>query len=174
MVRKVLFSVLQQQTLDDENLNTIFCEVEAILNDRPITKVSEDVNDLEALTPNHILLLKGSPVLAPGAFEESDLYIRKRWRQVQYLSDLFWKRWSREYLPLLQERQKWSKPQRNYTTGDIVVVMDHASPRGSWILGRVTNTFPDKDGLVRALQLKTKSGQLQRPISKIFLLQEAV
>lgn len=174
MVRKVLFSVLQQQTLDDENLETIFCEVEAILNDRPITGVSDDVKDLEPLTPNHILSLKGKPVLPPGAFQPGDLYIRRRWRQVQYLSDLFWKRWTREYLPLLQERQKWSKPRRSFTIGDIVVVMDHTAPRSSWILGRIVNTYPDKNGLVRAVQLKTKTGQLDRPISKIFLLQEAV
>nr|XP_054607751.1 uncharacterized protein LOC129167238 [Nothobranchius furzeri] len=174
MVRKVLFSVLQQQSLDDENLQTFLCEVEAILNDRPITKVSDEANDLEALTPNHILLLKGSPILAPGVFEERDCYIRKRWKQVQYLADLFWKRWTREYLPLLQERQKWSKPQRNFTVGDVIVVMDHTAPRGSWILGRIINTYPDKNGLVRAVQLKTKTGQLERPISKICLLQAAV
>ena len=59
MVRKVLNSILHQQHLDDEGLQTLLCEVEAILNDRPITKASEDPNDLEPLTPNHILLLKG-------------------------------------------------------------------------------------------------------------------
>lgn len=148
--------------------------MEAILNDRPITKVSDDVNDLEALTPNHILLLKGKPILAPGLFQESDLYIRRRWRQVQYLSDLFWKRWTREYLPLLQERQRWIKPQRSFTRGDIVVVMDQTAPRGSWLMGRVTKAYPDKKGLVRAVQLKTKTGLLERPIAKLFLLQEAV
>lgn len=174
MIRKVLSSVLQQQIVDDESLNTILCEVEAILNDRPITGVSEDVNDLEPLTPNHILLLKGKPTLPPGVFQQSDQYVRRRWRQVQYLSDLFWKRWTREYLPLLQERQKWSEPRRSFAVGDVVVVMDNTAPRGSWILGRIINTYPDKNGLVRIVKLKTKTGQLERPISKIFLLQEAV
>ncbi|KAI2645305.1 Gag-Pol polyprotein [Labeo rohita] len=174
MVKRVLHSALQQQLLDDESLPTILCEIEAILNDRPITKVSDDINDLEALTPNHILLLKGKPSLAPGLFQESDLYIRRQWRQVQYLSDLFWKRWIREYLPLLQERQKWTKPRRNFVTGDIVIVMDHNTPRGSWVMGRVIRTYPDKKGFVRSVQLKTKTGQVERPISKLFLLQEAV
>ena len=36
-VKKVLHSILKQQSLDDEALQTAFCEVEAILNDRPIT-----------------------------------------------------------------------------------------------------------------------------------------
>lgn len=46
MIRKILTSVLQQQTLDDEGFHTVLCEVEAILNDHPITKTSDDPNDL--------------------------------------------------------------------------------------------------------------------------------
>ena len=45
MVRRILTSVLCQQTLNDEGFHTVLCEVEAILNDRPITKLSEDPND---------------------------------------------------------------------------------------------------------------------------------
>ena len=47
--------------------------------------------DLEALTPNHLLLLKTQPVLPPGLFVKEDLYIKRRWKQVQYMADLFWK-----------------------------------------------------------------------------------
>ena len=118
LVRGVLSSVPHQQKLDDDGLHTVFCEVEAILNDRSITKLSEDANDLEPLTPNHLLLLRGKPALPPGAFEPHDLYVRRRWRQVQYLSDLFWKRWIWEYLPLLQERQKLNKRKRSLKAGD--------------------------------------------------------
>ncbi|KAK0144648.1 hypothetical protein N1851_016990 [Merluccius polli] len=109
LVRRVLSSVLHQQKLDDDGLHTLFCEVEAIFNDRPITKLSEDANDLEPLTHNHLLLLRGKPALPPGVFEHHDLYMRRRWRQVQYLSDHFWKKWIWEYLPVLQERQKWNE-----------------------------------------------------------------
>ncbi len=60
MVRQILCSILQHHTLDDEELQTLFCEVESILNSRPITTLSDDHHDLEPLTPNHILLLKSS------------------------------------------------------------------------------------------------------------------
>jgi len=56
----------------------IFCEIESILNDRPITKLSDDPNDLESLTPNHLLLLKGEPALPLGVFEPHDQYVRRR------------------------------------------------------------------------------------------------
>jgi len=44
--------------LDDEGLQTLCCEVEAILNSRPLTQVSGDPSDMEALTPKHLLLLR--------------------------------------------------------------------------------------------------------------------
>ena len=169
MIRKVLHSALRQQTLDDEGFHTVLCEAEAILNDRPITKLSEDPNDLEALTPNHLLLMKGKPALPPGLFDKNDLYAKRRWKQIQYISDLFWKRWIREYLPLLQERQKWIKKRRCFIPGDVVVVMDSTTPRGSWILGKVIKTFPDKKGLVRVVQLQTKTNIIERPVTKICL-----
>lgn len=171
-VKRVLSSVLRQQKLDDDGLHTVFCEVESILNDRPITKLSDDPNDLEPLTPNHLLLLKGKPALPPGVFEPHDLYVRKRWKQVQYLSDLFWKRWLREYLPLLQERQKWNQKKRSLVAGDIVVIMDSSAPRGSWALGKVLEVFPDKCGLVRSVKLQTKTSIIERPITKLCLLHE--
>ena len=174
MVRRILSSVLQQQRLDGDGLKTVMCEAEAILNDRPITKLSDDPNDLEPLTPNHILLMKGRSSLPPGLFEPHDLYVKRRWRQVQYtcISDLFWKRWVREYLPLLQERQKWNQERRNLKPGDIVVIMDATVPRGSWPLGRVLKAFQDKRGLVRSVRLQTKSSIIECPVTKLCLLYE--
>lgn len=55
-LKRILFSVTKQQTLDDESLLTVMCEVEMILNSRPLTTISDDPNDLEPLTPNQLLL----------------------------------------------------------------------------------------------------------------------
>ncbi|KAJ8418739.1 hypothetical protein AAFF_G00002380 [Aldrovandia affinis] len=101
------------------------------------------------------------------------MYTKKRWKQVQYLSDLFWTRWTREYLPLLQERQKWSTPRRNFATGDVVLLVDSTSPRNSWLLGRVVETLPDSSGVVRRVKIKTKTNVLERPVNKLCLLEEA-
>ena len=164
---------MKEQPLDEEGLHTLLCEAEAVINSRPITKASSDLNDLEALTPNHLLLLKVKPVLPPGVFQKDDQYANRRWRQVQYLADVFWKRWCKEYLPQLQERQRWSRPGRNFCVGDVVLIVDETSPRNSWPLGRIVETFPDSKGLVRQVKVKTKSNELCRPITKLCLLQEA-
>lgn len=173
-VKKILFSVIKQQVLDDETLQTFFCEVEAILNDRPITPSSDDPNDLEALTPNHLLQLKAKPILPPGLFRKDDLYTRRRWKQVQYIADLFWSRWVKEYLPLLQERHKWRKPRRNFAVGDVVLIIDESAPRNSWPIGRITKVIADSKGFVRRVHIKTRTNELERPISKICFLLESL
>ena len=58
LFKKILNSVVRQQTLDVESLTTFMCEVENIINNRPLTAVSNDVKDLQPLTPNMHLCLK--------------------------------------------------------------------------------------------------------------------
>ena len=171
-VRKILQALLREQITDDESLATLMCEVESIMNSRPITTVSSDPNDNEPLTPNHILLLKSEVSLPPGLFNREDSLSRRRWRQVQYLADLFWRRWSKEFLPLLQLRQKWVKPKRNLAVGDVVLVSTEAWHRNSWPLGRIVETFPDKRGFVRQVRVRTKSAVYERPVDKLCLLVE--
>ena len=173
-VRKVLNALAREQVLDDEGLSTFMCEAGSIVNSRPLTKVSDDVRDLEPLTPNHLLLCRYSQSFPSGIFAKEDIYSRRRWRQVQYLSDVFWRRWVKEYLPTLQERQKWFRPRRNFQVGDIVLLTDEKSPRGLWPLARVTGVKTNqRDRLVRSVTLKTKSSTLERPIDKIVLLEGA-
>ena len=144
--RKILNALLKEQVLSEEALLTLLCEVESIMNGRPITQFSDDPRDLEALTPNHLLLLRSGSLLLPGIFREEDIFSRKRWRQVQYLEDQFWRRWSREYIPLLQQSQKWNFPRRNLAKGDVVLVVDESSPRSCWPLARVVEVMPGSDG----------------------------
>ena len=170
-IRKILKGLLGEQVVTDEVLLTFLAEVEAILNARPLTRLSLDPRDKEPLTPNHLLLMKGVPAASPGVFNKKDCYGRRRWRQTQYLADQFWKRWLREYLPLLQTRQKWSQPQRNFKVDDLVLVVDDTLPRGQWSMGLVTAVYPDQDGKVRQVEIKVGSRFLRRPIVKLCLLE---
>jgi hypothetical protein len=169
-VRKIMMALISQQTLDDEGLSTLMCEVESIVNGRPITTVSSDPRDAEPLTPNHLLLLRSSVELPMDHFVKADLYARKRWRQIQYMADQFWRRWTREYLPSLQQRSKWVTHRRNFAVGDIVLVVDDQSPRNAWPLARVIEVYPGSDGLIRRLKVKTSTTVLERPIDKCILL----
>ena len=87
--RKVMGGLVKEQRLDEESLQTLLCEAESIINGRPLTTVSGDPRDLNPLTPNHLLLLSHDTSLPPGLFVKSDMYSRRRWRQVQYFADVF-------------------------------------------------------------------------------------
>ncbi|CAB4016377.1 uncharacterized protein LOC106154518 [Paramuricea clavata] len=56
LIRKMLCSILGNQLVNDETLLTVITEVEKILNDRPLTGVTNDPNDLDPLTPSQLLL----------------------------------------------------------------------------------------------------------------------
>ena len=60
-VRKILAALVKEQLMNDEALTTLLCEVEKILNDRPLTPLSDHPDDHEPLTPNKLLLLKSNP-----------------------------------------------------------------------------------------------------------------
>ena len=103
-VRQILRTVLNEQLVSDETLLTVMAEAMNILNSRPLTRNSDSAYDLESLTPNHLLNLRPSASLPPGIFEKDDLYGKRAWRQAQYLANVFWRRWIKEYLPTLMER----------------------------------------------------------------------
>ncbi len=73
------YALLKEQSTNDDSLHTVMCEVESIINNRPITSASDNPNYLEPLTPNHLLLLKTQPDLPPGLFKKEDQFARKRW-----------------------------------------------------------------------------------------------
>ena len=173
-VRRILRALLGTQIVNDETLLTIMTEVEKILNDRPLTKLSEDPKDLEPLTPNHLLLSHRNHCLAPGDFStaSADKYTRC-WRQAQYLSNIFWRRWVDEYLLSLQERQKWFRPHRNLAVGDLVLITDQHSPRGQWPMGIVEEVMADRDGDVHQATVRTARCILTRDIRKLCLLEAA-
>ena len=171
--RKALKAILKERSVDEEVLTTVLTEVEAILNSRPLCAASDDPKDCEPLTPNHLLLQRPMQALPPGTFVKEDIYCRKKWKQVQILANHFWTRWLHEYLPALQERQKWHRPRRNAQIGDLVLLVDESLPRGKWPLGRIVSTRAGRDGLVRTVEVKTQTSTLQRPIQKLCLLEEA-
>lgn len=156
-----------------ETLRTVFAEGVRILNSRPLWPSSDDPNDQEPITPSHLLQQRQGMSLPPGAFQDEDLYSRKQWRRGQILSNHFWTRWLREYLPLLQECKKWILKRCNLAVNDLVLVVKENAPRGQWLLGKVTRVIPGTDGLVQNAEVKTESSTLLHPISKLCLLEES-
>lgn len=180
-IRNVLHGILTltRPTLDYRTLRTLLYETAAVVNSRPLAiEGISDPHGPTAITPNQLLTQKTNVILAPpGDFTDVDLYSRKQWRRVQYLTNLFWKRWRNEYLMKQQVRQKWIRPSKNVGVGDVVLLEDSNYVRGEWRLARVTDVHPGEDGLVRRVTLRVGDGSpgkastfLERPLTKIRLL----
>jgi len=174
--RSILDSLLSThgQSLNDESFRTLLVEIEAVLNSRPLTV--ECLNDVESptpLTPNHLLTMKSNIVMPPpGHFERVDVYSRKRWRRVQHICNEFWSRWRKEYVQLLQTRQKWNDTKRNLQTGDIVLVKEDTK-RNDWKLAVVEAVRHSDDGVIRTVEIRQGSSKYVRPVNKLVLILES-
>ena len=105
-------------------------------------------------------------------FSEKEMSIKVRYKYLQQLQDHFWKRWSKEYLPQLQIRQKWKMTKPSINVNDICLIADDKMTRSKWPLGRVVDVIRGRDGIVRTIRLKTKTGFCSRPIQKVILFEK--
>ena len=172
-VKRAIKSVAGARSLDDYRLITLFVEIEHMLNSRPLTANSDDPNDMEALTPNHFLMVRKNTASLMLPNPEAELNSRKRWHQVQHLANSFWRRWSKEYITALQARPKWAKTVRDVQVGDLVMLVEDNQPRACWQMGRIIEAVGGREGHVRRAVIKTATTTLTRPITKVCMLEES-
>ena len=166
-LRRVLLAVGGLQVLDDETLSTVLVEAERIVNNRPLVPAPTD-SDSTALTPNDLLQLLNNPgILIPRLATNT---IHHGWRQANLLARTFWKRWTQEYLPLLQRRQKWLFEKRTVKFDDVVLIVDDNVGKERWPIGVIRECFRDADGRVRTVKVKTTDGEVVRDIRRICYL----
>ncbi|XP_058448656.1 uncharacterized protein LOC131428628 [Malaya genurostris] len=107
---------------------TVVTQIEAILNSRPLTPLSDDPQDISALTPGHFLI--GEPLFS---IQEPDL-IELNTNRLSRLQDMkrsvqdLWKRWSRDYLSQLQQRSKWKQATTDVRVGQLVLLKQENMP----------------------------------------------
>lgn len=90
-VRSILAAMLEEsgRLLDHESFRTLIKEVQAIANSRPLA-----LNDMSSTVTNYEVQ---SIDATPGVFLREDLYLCKRWRRVQHLTNEFWKSGERSF-----------------------------------------------------------------------------
>lgn len=166
-VKTHLKRVIGQTFLTFEEYVTLLTQVEACVNSRPLTVPSSSIEDNSPITPGHFLIGE-APITVPELnFEDISLSHLDRWQLLQRMMQNFWSRWSLEYLCTLQNRYKWSQKMSEPDVGTIVLVKDERLPPGKWLLARIVDKHPGKDGLTRVVTLKMKDHIFKRPITKI-------
>ncbi|XP_024877354.1 uncharacterized protein LOC112461441 [Temnothorax curvispinosus] len=173
VVKSVKFHLrrtIGETLLTTEELTTLLTQIEAILNSRPLEPLSDDPEDVSALTRGHFLI--GSPLTTIPEPSLIDLATSRlsRWQLIQQRVQHFWAQWSAHYLQRQQAISKWHHPNNNIKVGSIVLLTDERSPPCKWPLARVTALHPGKDGLTRVVTLKTATTTLTRPSAKLAIL----
>lgn len=177
-VKLALRKTLKRSTLSREELETVIVEIEGVLNSRPLTYVFSDLREPVPLTPAHLLLGRRINSLPPARINfDSHLINRemlvKKFNYRERLVNMFWKKWSREYLLFLRSTHcvKPTGKISEFKVDDIVLVNDDKLPRHFWKMGRVTAVFPGRDGKIRSCEVKTNTSVIRRPVQLLYNLE---
>ncbi|GFS72576.1 integrase catalytic domain-containing protein [Trichonephila clavipes] len=150
-----------------EELLTLITQIEAILNSRPLTPLSSDVDDLEVLTPAHFLIGRPITAIVEPSLLQCESNRLNVWQRITKSVQTIWKKWSLSYLNSLQQRKKWIVNKENLKLGDMVLIREENLPPCKWLLGRVVKIYMGKDKKVRVVDIKT--GKVGKTWSVILL-----
>lgn len=153
-----------------EEMATVLTEIEACLNSRPLCALSDDPNDLSALSPAHFLIGESSMVVYDRELTEVPMNRLTRWKLVKRMTQQFWNRWNEEYITTLNARPKWREIREDVRVGQLVLVKDERLPPAKWLLARITHTHPGADGKIRVATIKYNGGTTTRTINKLCVL----
>ncbi|KAH0812042.1 hypothetical protein GEV33_010749 [Tenebrio molitor] len=167
LVKSHLRKILGVSLVTYEEMYTLLTNIEACLNSRLITPMSNDPLDFEVLTPGHFLI--GKSLTAPVETNLRPVPDNRlsRWQRIEQLRQHFWARWTREYISTLQKRSKWrTQPSNTISEGTMFLIADDNLPPLLWKLGRILETHPGPDNRVRVVTIRTPQGICKRPTAK--------
>jgi hypothetical protein len=193
LVKRCLRKTLQSQSFTYTQLETIFTELEAVLNSRPLLYVASNELSISdsILTPAHFINFHGkngtvalnqnnvcdvNDTRGFGASQTStSSKILKLWKKGEHHLNMFWKIWKTNYLTSLRERKQTEiKQNKNCKNddpkvGEVVQIKEEKLPRGFWRIGRIQELHQSKDGKVRSAKVMLHDKKtIVRPISLLF------
>ena len=157
-------------------LETVIVEIEAVLNDRPLTFVSSEQGELELLTPTH--LLHGRQITClPHETADDDELIDPTYGEIcgnaKVLANIlqsFQKRLCHEYLTSLREvHRATGNNSTSVKTGDVLLIHDDTL-HTTWKM-EVIEDLITGDGIVRVVTLRTATGLTNRPVTRLYPLE---
>jgi Family of unknown function (DUF5641)/Integrase zinc binding domain len=162
--------VAENSLLTFKEFDRLKAKIEAILNSRPLTSISDDPNDFSALTAGHFLIGRALVAKPERDLTSESINRLQRWERVVQLQQHFWQRWSQDYLHQLQVRTKNFKEEIPVSVGQLVLLHVDNCPPLMWPTGRITSIYPGKDGITRVASIRTAKSTYERPVTKIALL----
>lgn len=156
-----------------EEMLTLLCEAESVINGRPLTYLSDDPNEMTPLTPAHFIQdIRGSETHDMDIVNSKHLL--KRVRYLQSLRENLRKRFQKEYLGKLVRNPKSRSKRKEISVGEIVLIGCKGTKRLNLPLGCVVELFLGKDGIQRVAKMRFANGYLVRPVQRLYPLEMSV
>lgn len=99
--------IIGDRSITYDELATLLARIESCLNSRPLIPMSEDPSDFTCLTPGHFLIGESFASIPEPSLVNEPVLLTHRYRTMLKRAQTFWSLWSKDYLHLLQGRQKW-------------------------------------------------------------------
>ena len=167
IVKGALRRTFGRAMLTYDEMSTALSSVQHICNKRPLLLQGDSSIDQYPLTPNDLILgyrTKDLPTdhIKPAELKTSSVFGRKRFKYLQSLKDIFWKRFHKEYLNELttyhfRTRGRTGGGDREPKVGDICLLKNEKVPRNTWKTARVISVVRASDGLIRKVEVKPAS-----------------
>lgn len=176
ITKQAILRTFHGVALNESQFRTALVEIASILNSRPNTYTSNDLEDMP-LTPSHFLQAHLSndevdPQLeAPST---ATTRLQRLFQQHSHLLDRFWSYWRHSYLQFLRERTNENQfPKRTVTfmpkVGDVVLIEADNTKRNHWKMGRITDLPVSADGQIRSAILRVATGHnIARPLTMLY------
>ena len=102
LAKRAITATTNGYLLTDEELAAVFAECKAMLNNRSLTYVGCDPDNVDPLTPAYFLNTRHLTLLLPSEIPLENVSPKRRWLYLQSIISNVWKRWQNEYLPCIQ------------------------------------------------------------------------
>ncbi|XP_025267293.1 uncharacterized protein LOC112638911 [Camponotus floridanus] len=162
--------VIGDAKLTYEEMSTLLTQIEACLNSRPLQALSDDPEDLAALTPGHFLVGAALTAVPEPSLLDQPTSRLSRWQLLQKMRDHFWERWSKEYFHSITHRPKWLREETRFKVGRLCLLRNEITPPTKWPLARITRIHPGEDGQVRVVTVRTAASEFVRLVVKLVVL----
>ncbi|UYV66860.1 hypothetical protein LAZ67_4003126 [Cordylochernes scorpioides] len=157
IMKQLLFRILGQTSLRYEELSMVMCDVESLMNTRPLTYLTEESEDLAPLTPS-LFLHEVREVGVPDLDLIDNQTLSRKYQYIKRVREDLRDRFRIEYFGFLRQETRRLKTTIPFKVGDMVLIGQESLKRLHWPLARIIQLYPGKDGLVRVAKLSSPGG----------------
>ena len=175
-IKQPLKKILGKARLNVDQIYTILKEIEAQINSRPITSVTDEASEQNYLTPASFLVgrtLMNMP-LKPRPLQKitsDQRVLNKLLKQQNSYLDLIWRTWKEEYLRGLGKVNDKINHTDCVKVGEIVLVGCFNSPKTVWEIGVIQKLTQGRDGRYRTALIRTARGLISRSVQHLSRLE---